>query len=340
MAAGTSVTSDGSAPLAARSRGRELGWEVSDIQRMRILAAMSEVAAERGIAAATVEHVVARAGVSRRTFYELFAGLEDCFLAAFDEAVAIVAGEARPAYEAQAKWIDAIRLALHAVLGLFDERPELARVLVVESLGGGPRLVARRAAVVARLVAVVDRGRRVAGARETRAITPVTAEGVVGGALALAHTRLCGAEATRLSELAGALMSMIALPYLGVAGARRELERPPPQRRNAQQAPSDPLRELPMRVTYRTIRVLQEISANPGASNRAIGLAADIEDQGQASRLLARLRRFGLLENTRAAAARGAPNAWRLTDKGAAVLAMSGSAIDEERRRAAARDGV
>ncbi len=47
---------------------------------------MVEVA-ERGAANVSVAHVVERAGVSRRTFYELFADREECFLAAFDDAV-------------------------------------------------------------------------------------------------------------------------------------------------------------------------------------------------------------------------------------------------------------
>jgi AcrR family transcriptional regulator len=63
-------------PAADGASGREtsgVGREkVSEIQRARILGAMTEVAAERGAANVTVAHVVARSGVSRRTFYELF----------------------------------------------------------------------------------------------------------------------------------------------------------------------------------------------------------------------------------------------------------------------------
>src|SRR5271156_3460353 len=69
---------------AARGLPRE---HVSEIQRMRILAAMAEVASERGAGSVTVAHVVGRAGVSRRTFYDLFADREECFLAAFEDAI-------------------------------------------------------------------------------------------------------------------------------------------------------------------------------------------------------------------------------------------------------------
>ena len=45
---------------------------------------MVEVTAERGYADCRIADVIAYAGVSRKTFYELFRDKEDCFLAAYD----------------------------------------------------------------------------------------------------------------------------------------------------------------------------------------------------------------------------------------------------------------
>ena len=70
------------------------------------------------------------------------------------------------------------------------------------------------------------------------------------------------------------------------------------------------------RLTYRTIRVLAVISAESGLSNGGVAERAGIADPGQASKLLARLERLGLVENTGEGQARGAANAWRLTRKG------------------------
>ncbi|HTA96134.1 MAG TPA: helix-turn-helix domain-containing protein [Solirubrobacteraceae bacterium] len=304
---------------AGRSSGAGVAM-IGDIQRARILAAMGEVLAERGLANATVERVVSRAGVSRRTFYELFAGLEACFLASFDDALALATATASAAYDPEAQWIDAIRATVYALLGLFDERPTLVHVLFVESFGAGPRMFKRRERIVGGLAAAVDRGREQVRAREAAGLSPLTAEGVVGGALALAQGRICAEGDAPLIELAGTIVSMIALPYLGAAAARRELERPAPAVR-APPVAADPLRELPMRLTYRTVRVLQAVAARPGASNRAIGAAAGIEDQGQISKLLRRLEQIGLLANA-SPERRGAPNNWTLTDTGDAVLGL------------------
>lgn len=75
-----------------------------------------------------------------------------------------------------------------------------------------------------------------------------------------------------------------------------------------------------MRLTYRTARVLAAVASDPGASNRVIAAASDIVDQGQISKLLARLEKLGLVENASVGSAtRGAPNAWMLTHAGEEV---------------------
>jgi DNA-binding IclR family transcriptional regulator len=65
--------------------------------------------------------------------------------------------------------------------------------------------------------------------------------------------------------------------------------------------------------------VLQAAAEQPGASNRHIGEQADLYDQGQISKLLARLQRLGLLENSGEGQARGESNAWRLSPLGERV---------------------
>lgn len=74
-----------------------------------------------------------------------------------------------------------------------------------------------------------------------------------------------------------------------------------------------------MRITYRTVRVLMTIAADPGASNRRIAAEAGISDQGQVSKLLARLEHLGLIENRGEGPVKGAPNAWALTARGVQV---------------------
>jgi hypothetical protein len=85
-----------------------------------------------------------------------------------------------------------------------------------------------------------------------------------------------------------------------------------------------------MRVTYRTARILEGIAARPGASNRQAAQYAGIADQGQASKLLARLRLLGLIDNGGAGHAKGEPNAWSLTALGEQVSGRLGLATSGE----------
>jgi AcrR family transcriptional regulator/DNA-binding MarR family transcriptional regulator len=313
--------------VAVESRDDGARERVAVIQRARLLAALVEVCAQRGAAALTVSDIVAHAGVSRRTFYELFEDTEGCLLAALDDAFAAAAARVAEASRADARWQERIRAALAALLEFLDEQPELGRLLIVESLAAGPRALERRAQALATVVEAVDEGRAEARAGTTPA--PLTAEGVVGGVLAVIHTRMTrgapgeppaaradAAAAPRMAALLNDLMSTIVLPYLGAAAARREAERPVSAAPAPPRASGNPLAALGLRVTYRTMRVLAAIETQPGASNRQVGRAAGIEDQGQVSKLLARLERVGLIENARGERGKGVPNMWQLTLKG------------------------
>lgn len=274
----------------------------------------------------TVAHVVSGAGVSRRTFYEIFADCEACLLAALDEGLVRASERIALEHRASEPWRARMRTSLAALLRFFDEEPSLGRLLVVEALAAGPRALVRRRRVLELLAAGVDQGR--AEAKTGAEPPPLTAEGVVGAVLSVIHGRMLEAPEEPLAELLNPLMSMIVLPYMGVAAARREQRvtvkakaaRKPPAKRS-----SNPLRDLDIRLTYRTVRTLSAVAAHPSSSNRAIADSAGIADQGQVSKLLTRLERLGLVENTSVGGARGEPNAWTLTPAGREVQASLAS---------------
>jgi AcrR family transcriptional regulator len=307
---------------------------IEGFQRARILSAILELTLERGASGVSVAHVVSRAGVSRRTFYEIFTDREDCFLAAFEDALERVTAVVAPAYERKGSWRERIRAGLVELLGFFDEDRGLGRFVVVESLAGGPRALELRSKILSRLTGVVEEGRVQGSAgSEPRALT---AEGVVGAVGSILYARLSEADGEPLVELRGPLMSMIVLPYLGKAAAAKELARPAPAVRTVVEHAGAvyPLGELGMRLTYRTLRVLDAVAANPGASNRSVGETAGISDQGQISKLLARLKRLRLIENLAGLPGAGAPNAWRLTEKGQSIHRTIQTPKDETPRRA------
>jgi len=295
---------------------------VEDIQRTQILEAMAALVAERGVAGVTVADVIARTGVSRRAFYEQFPDRNSCLVAAFDLGVERAAARMMPAYASQRRWRDGIRAALAEGLRFLDAEPSLGRLLVVHSLGY-VELARRRAETQALLWNVVDRGRSEGSVGRSEP-PPVVAEGVVGAVLAVIQTRLLAQDAQPPDErpsleVFGSLMSLIVLPYLGPSAAQRELLRPAPAPLSSERRPSLPVSRFEdngLRLTYRTGRVLSAIAQYPGASNREVAERAGIVDQGQISKLLTRLERAGAITNLSEGTARGAPNAWSLTELG------------------------
>jgi AcrR family transcriptional regulator len=130
------------APLP-RGRHKLSADTVRASQRSRVLRAMVECVGEEGWAATTVPDVIARARVSRNSFYEHFEDKTACLLAALDEA----AGELLDAMFALASepdWITMLRRGMRAYLTFWRERPALCRAYFVELPFVGPRGHAQR----------------------------------------------------------------------------------------------------------------------------------------------------------------------------------------------------
>jgi AcrR family transcriptional regulator/DNA-binding MarR family transcriptional regulator len=263
------------------------------------------------------------AGISRRTFYELFDDCQDCLVAAIDRGLLRASERVLAAYRGDC-WHERIRASLAVLLRFLDEEPIVGYLLVVGTLAVGPRALERRQRVLDQITLAVDAGRR-----EPRASAHpplLAAEGTVGAAFAVIHGRMLQTSHKEpLIGLLNPLMSMIVLPYLGTSAARREAHQPPahpttvpsPHSGLPTAAAANPLSELGIRLTYRTILTLRAIAAQPNSSNKTIAEAAGITDQGQISKLLTRLQKFGLIHNTGTGAAlRGDPNAWTLTPTG------------------------
>jgi AcrR family transcriptional regulator len=302
---------------------------VEEVQRTRVLEAMAEAMYDRGPGGATVAlaDVIERAGISSGAFHEAFADREACLLAAFDLAVQRACRRVIAAYDAEPRWLDAVKAGLAELLRFLEDEPALGRLIVVYSMSGGEQVLRRRVETLEALAAVIDRGRLESPAGG-QAPTPVIAEGVVGAVLAVLQNRLLADAPEPVIGLFGSLVSIVVLPYLGVSVARRELTRPAPPPRGilppgsgAADGPSED--RAAVRLTYRTTRVLSAIADYPGASNREVADRAGIVDQGQISKLLARLQEAMLIVKIgESRPARGAPNSWALTARGETLLSI------------------
>lgn len=139
--------------------------EVAGSQRDRMMLAMAEAMTEKGYVGTTVADVIARAGVSRETFYQQFSSKLDCFMSAFDAAAAVLfstvaepdAGGLDGGAEARLARFE--RLVTDYLESLAAE-PAFARLFLIEVYAAGPEAILRRIALQSRitdqLVTVLD----------------------------------------------------------------------------------------------------------------------------------------------------------------------------------------
>jgi AcrR family transcriptional regulator len=213
---------------------------VSETLRTRILTVAVALVGEVGYARMTVKRVARLSGISQDTFHECFEDLDECVLAAFEDALRRIAAVVIPAYEAEREWPAKVRAAVGALLDAMEDEPALGTFLFVGALGAGPKVLACRLEALERLKIAFEQGIDEAGRVDGNGIggmgrvdvseigesSPLSAEGTVNGALGILHTRLlAGSPLARrpLGELAGPLTAMIVLPYAGRAAAAQEV---------------------------------------------------------------------------------------------------------------------
>jgi AcrR family transcriptional regulator len=183
-------------------------------QRERILNSLAVVCAGKGYPATTVEDVTAHAGVSRRTFYDLFADKEACFLEAYDMIVERAFGEVGAAFAAGGpNWPGRIASGMRALIELFAAEPALARLVIVEALAAGGRALERRDTALTRFAAFFEEGR--AGLPATLHNPELLTQGVIGGLYEALYRVILEGQTEHLVDLLPDLVYCALVPYIG-----------------------------------------------------------------------------------------------------------------------------
>lgn len=131
--------------------------DVARSQRERMLVAMLQCVREHKYAATTVADVVARAAVSRSTFYSQFADKEACFLAAHERGIRLVLDRVQNSAAAQVASDPAeqLRAGIRTYLQMTAEEPEFAHCMLIELQAIGPLGLEARLAAHRRIALVL-----------------------------------------------------------------------------------------------------------------------------------------------------------------------------------------
>jgi AcrR family transcriptional regulator len=202
----------GALPRGPHKLSRE---EVQQRQRERLLYATTEVVADLGYANTTVADIIAKAGVSRATFYELFSDREDCFQTAYRASAELVATLMTSQLELlRAEDGDPlVRLGrvLEVYLRVLHEAPALARVFLIEVYAAGPALIEQRRQSLERFVDIVaETHRGETGLLGTEPDQRFAAQALVGAVSALVTNCIGAGDIEGLLDLQEPLMRLAA----------------------------------------------------------------------------------------------------------------------------------
>jgi AcrR family transcriptional regulator len=322
------MAEDGDASPDVSQRAQSSDRRVAQMQRTRILDAMIVLVAERGFAGASVGSVCAQGKVSRRTFYECFAGLEDCFMAVMQIGLERSGEMIFEAFRREDTWPAGVRAALAALLQFFDAEPQLARAWLVESHAAGRWALEQRERNVTILRAAIVSWWSGPELTISGRSPPLAAEGVMASVLGVIEGHMLSKDDTPLVELLGPLTGLAVGPFLRADEVVREvrlaegLAREIQSKRCLMDDPTVPAVDVPamlrnskaQRARMCVLYLVEQGEMGFGPSNRQIAAAIGIAHKGQMSKLLTRLERVGVL--TKNSHGAGRPNAWWLTPYG------------------------
>ncbi|MCB0218892.1 MAG: TetR/AcrR family transcriptional regulator [Chrysiogenetes bacterium] len=194
--------------------------EVERSQRERLMLAMAEVVAEKGFANVAVADVLARAGVSRATFYAQFKDKEDCFRATYEVAaqhigkvmgmgIAALAATA-PEQGAHLTPMEKLERILTVYLDTLIGQPTFARTFLVEVYAAGPEAVKQRLASQELFVDIIcETHRGESGLLGTKPEQRFAAEAIVNAVSAMMTNLIAIGDFQRIRELKEPMMNFV-----------------------------------------------------------------------------------------------------------------------------------
>lgn len=171
--------------------------------RQRLLDGLAEALLSQPYAEITIADIVARARVSKRTFYEQFNGKEACLLALCerlsDQTLSLIVAQ----YRLDADWVEQLRGVTHAYLSSLQQQPAVMRAAYMDLLTIGTEGLALRRRMWQRfadfLIMQVEAFRALEPHK--RPLTQAMATAVIGGINELILQAIEDGRADRLSDL-------------------------------------------------------------------------------------------------------------------------------------------
>jgi AcrR family transcriptional regulator len=236
--------------------------EVAESQRRRLFGAMVASVAEKGYEGTGVADLSEISGVSPRSFYQLFEGKQDCFVATLGAVLSLFVARTMEAPRDE-DWREEARTRMVAFASFVAEQPAAARLLLVEAHAAGPE----RSALNERGVIAIERQVREqmveAGAPGAipEEMTVAAVAAVIGGV----RTRLVDGNTQQLPAFAEQLATFL-LEFEPPVRPLRSAIRPPERREEEKEAGDH---------AERALRAFEALLVDHGFSELTMGQVAE-----------------------------------------------------------------
>jgi AcrR family transcriptional regulator len=177
----------------------------------------------------TISDIVARASISRTTFYKHFADKRACFEGTVDACIEEVRAAAQDSHEPTDTPVEAVAKASAAILELMAARPAMAQLLTGDAPGVEPAVVERyRQLVIPAVAQLWD------SAEDAPSKPHVDPRLAFGRAQVLIFSQIAAGKAAALPKLLPEIVYLAVAPFAGHAAAaeqaRRAADKPDPER--------------------------------------------------------------------------------------------------------------
>lgn len=189
-------------------------------QLRRLLDAAGHVFAEVGWADATVEAIVNRAGMSRRTFYEHFDDLKDCLLVLHQKVTKVSFRAVESSVRGQTDPASQLTMGITSFLGGIAMFPHMARVMFRVVRSAGPEFEVIHEQMMARFTKLVLEGVENSFTSGGRGKMPADGQlelrvfALVSGMEAVAMRYVLKGEESKALEAAPVLIDMVQKTFL------------------------------------------------------------------------------------------------------------------------------
>lgn len=145
----------------SETRDESRQGEDPDAQNRRILGvAALETSGDSGYRNLTVEKILQRAGLDRRSFYRCFEDPAACYASGYEATVEDLTADLLAATRRTGRWADGMQASLKGVGRFLETEPSLARGIFLEIYAAGGAAAAKRDEVFERLSHAIDTARR------------------------------------------------------------------------------------------------------------------------------------------------------------------------------------